>query len=90
MQKDYRILDEIYDICKHVEQKGFLKKDQLNMVKEMPVLNDKNVALSLVEINGYSIGYLPNKLARDLDVIKASRESFAKVGVNISLEDIDV
>ena len=90
MSKDYRILDEIYDKCKHIEQKGILKKDPLDMVKNMPILSDKATCLRLVAINGYSIGYFPNKLARDLEVIKTSRESFAKIGVNITKEDIQI
>lgn len=90
MSKDYRILDEIYDKCKHIEQKGLLKKDPLEMVKNIPVLSDKTTCLRLVDINGYSIGYFPNKLARDLEVIKASRASFAKVGINITQEDIQI
>ncbi len=90
MSKDYRILDEIYDKCKHIEQKGLIKKDPLDMVKNMPILSDKTTCLNLVAINGYSIGYFPNKLGRDLDVIKASRESFSKIGVNITKEDIQL
>lgn len=90
MKKDYRILDEIYNICKSIEQKGIFKKDPLNMVKEMPILNDKELAMKLVEINGYSIGYLPNKIARDNHIIKLSRESILRVGINITDEDIKI
>ncbi len=90
MKKDYRILDEIYEMCKNIPSKGVFKKTALDYVKDMPILGDKNVALALVQLNGYSISYLPNKIARDLDIIKASRESFMHVGVYIDEEDIEV